>query len=66
MIRHYKALLVMVGDTVETGQHHWPGWLTDLDSNLDQTRMWPHLIKVEASAEAYISGTTSWFCVSYN
>ena len=39
-------------------QHHWPRWPTDPDSNPGQTLMWPGLIKVQAYAETYISGTT--------
>ena len=33
---------------------HRPKWPTDPDSNPDQTRMRPGLIKVEAYAEIYI------------
>ena len=43
-------------------QHHWPGWPTDPDSNLNQTCMWPSLFKIEAWAKAHISGMTTWFC----
>ena len=43
------------------------GWnqvnITDPDSNPGQTRTWTSLIKVEACAKTYISGTTDWFCV---
>ena len=55
-----------VANRVKLGNHHWLGWPTDPDSNVGIDWVWPGLIKVELYAEAYISGTTNWLCVSYS